>query len=573
MTPKPKRWEIAPTAPPVLLSELSRLPPLMVQLLYNRGIHAPDQVEEFLGSGSLGDPFAMPDMSQAVTRVRRAIQIGEPIAVYGDYDADGVTATSLVVQVLSGFQARVEAYIPRRADEGYGLNRDALDELAARGTRLLITVDCGIRSLEEAEHAHGLGMDLIVTDHHSPGPILPRAVACVDAKCEGSRYPFRELSGVGVAFKVAQALLISHNHAPIAPDARRMTDSDFLDLVALGTVADLAPLLGENRTLVKQGLEKLNSTVRPGLRALIELGGLKAGQVNAGHVGYVLGPRLNAAGRLDTAMTSFDLLITQDAHEGLDLAQKLDKQNRERQRMTAEAVARARERVLAEGADECVLFVVDPDVPGGVAGLVASRLLDEFYRPAVVIHLADQASRGSARSIPEFDITGALDQCADLLIRHGGHAAAAGFEAHNINLPRLRQRLQDLAASELQVGDLVASLTVDAEVDLRSLDWDAMRMITAMEPFGYGNRAPLFASRNIMVLDSRIVGARHLKLRLSHQGKVWDAIAFRQSDWASCLPPRIDLAYALEINTWNGVQQLQLNVRDIHPTGADGPVG
>ncbi len=337
-----------------------------------------------------------------------------------------------------------------------------------------------------------------------------------------------------------------------------------LDLVALGTVADLAPLRGENRALVLRGVGALRHTRRPGLQELIATSCLR-GPVTVDSIGYILGPRLNAAGRLDTAMDSYRLLTTRDREEAIRLSRKLDEYNRERQRLTLEAIERTRPMAQEAAARALLLFVADPEIPEGIAGLVATRLVEEFYRPAIVIQKSDGVSRGSARSVPEWNITQALDRCSHLLVRHGGHAAAAGFEVETERLDALRDELLRMAHAELAGRTLLPTLIADAEVQLGEMTWDFQRELARLEPFGYDNPAPVFVCRNVRIRDSRIVGEKHLKLSLSDGRMTWDAIAFRQADRASGLPHVVDVAFSLEVNSWNGQDRLQLNVRDIRP--------
>ncbi|MDH7490243.1 MAG: single-stranded-DNA-specific exonuclease RecJ [Anaerolineae bacterium] len=564
-----KKWQVAPLIPGGVLQDFraAGVHPLIAQVLYNRGVESPDHAErDFFSAREIPDPFLLPDMDKAVTRLREAIRKGELIIVCGDYDVDGITATALMCETLASLGARVGPYIPTRAGEGYGLSLRAVDEFAERGCRLIITVDTGIRSNAEAERAREHSIDMIITDHHSAHGELPPAVACVNPKREDSRYPFADLSGVGVAYKLAQALLRSHSESPIFPDARPIPEADLLDLVALGTVADLAPLRGENRALVLRGVQALRHTRRPGLQELIATSCLR-GPVTVDSIGYILGPRLNAAGRLDTAMDSYHLLTTRDREEAIRLSRKLEEYNRERQRLTMEAIERTYPTAQEAAARALLLFVADPEIPEGIAGLVATRLVEEFYRPAIVIQKSDGVSRGSARSVPEWNITQALDRCSHLLVRHGGHAAAAGFEVETHRLDALRDELLRMAHAELAERVLTPTLIADAEVQLRDMTWAFQRELARLEPFGYDNPAPVFVCRNVRIRDSRIVGEKHLKLSLSDGQMTWDAIAFKQADRASGLPHLVDVAFSLEINSWNGQDRLQLNVRDIGPAG------
>jgi len=577
---KPK-WQIAPPVPEDHLARFSQLSPLIVQLLYNRGITAPRDVRDFLaGARPEDNPFRLKGMNEAVTRLRQAIRQGEPVTIYGDFDADGVTATALLVDALSALGARVKPYIPHRVDEGYGLNARALRQLASQGVKVVVTVDCGIRSIKEVNYGRSLGLDFIVTDHHSVGDEIPPALAVINPKQPDCRYPFKDLAGVGVAFKLAQALLRANRQVPVAKGEVSVDEELLLDLTALGTVADLAPLLGENRSLVRRGLERLNDPQRLGVRTMIAQAGLKPGQIDAAAIGFVLGPRLNAAGRIDDATTSYDLLTCRSPDKAANLAQELEELNRRRRRLTAEISDRAKDQVLAAGESEKLLFAAGEDFLSGIVGLVAGRLTEEFYRPTLIVELGPERSRGSARSIPEFNIIAALDQCSDILIKHGGHAAAAGFTVANDNLEVLQERLKELTTEQLEGVELTPTLLIDAEIELSEADWATQALLAQLEPCGYANPAPLLLSRRAIVLNARAVGTdgNHLKLALGDgharpsivskaaSGHRWDAIAFRQGQWAGQPPPRIDVVYSLEVNEWRGEKRLQLNVKDLRPS-------
>lgn len=556
-----KRWIIAPPLTDSARTGLAAYPPLIAQLLFNRGLADPTEAEAFL-AGQLtqsDDPQLLTGLSETVERLQRAIRAGERIAVYGDYDTDGVTATALLVQVLAARGANVRPYIPHREDEGYGLNVEALQALKDDSVTLVITVDCGIRSVDEGEAAQALGLDLIITDHHHPGPELPRAFAIVNPKQPGDCYPEKGLAGVGLAYKIAQGLIRPMNPKPA------LNGSDVLDLVALGTVADLAPLTGENRILVRQGLTVMNKPRREGLKSLIDIARLKPGLIDAVGIGFALGPRLNAAGRLESAQAAYELLTTTDAFIASQRAIQLEQQNRDRQDLTRHTHARAREIVLAANADAPLLFAADPNFKPGVVGLAASRLMDEFYRPAVVATRGDEFTKGSARSIREFHITEAFDRCKHLLVRHGGHAAAAGFTAASENVDQLAESLQQVAEAELAGMDLRPALHIDAEIALAGLNGELLNNLQQFEPCGYSNPTPLLASRDVKVVSSRTVGmeAKHLKLTLGDGRATLDAIAFNQGAWLDKLPARVNVAYHLEMNEWNGERRMQLNVRDI----------
>ena len=428
-------------------------------------------------------------MRRAIERIRQAIRAHESIAIYGDYDVDGVTATALLVQTLTAFGADVRPYIPHRVNEGYGLNIEALDLLKNDGVRLVITVDCGTRSLAEVAYAKAIGLDLIISDHHMPADELPKAYALINPKQPDCPYPFKELAGVGLAFKIAQALL------SMDTPQTALHEDDLLDLVALGTVADLAPLLDENRSLVARGLHRLAATTRPGLRALINLS--RASVIDTTTIGFTLGPRLNAAGRLDHALNAYHILMTADAAEADRLALDLDSRNRERQTMTRDLSDKARELILNRNDGAALLFAADPEFKSGVVGLVASRLTEEFYRPSVVVEQGPTESRGSCRSIPEFHITRALDECAELFVRHGGHAAAAGFTIETAKLAELSTRLEAIAERELGGQELMPTLSIDAVVPLHKLKADLFAALQQLEPHGYANPQPIFASKHV----------------------------------------------------------------------------
>ena len=571
-----KRWIIPPQITPEADSALSAFPPVLRQILFNRGYASDADARAYLNAKPdfNTDPFQMTGMREAVTRIQFAIQNHEPIAIYGDYDVDGVTATALLVESLKILNADVRGYIPNRFEEGYGLNNNALDELKADGVNLVITVDCGIRSPSEALHARTIGLDLIISDHHHPdGENLPPALAVINPKQQGDIYPDKDLAGVGIAFKIAEALF--DNGRQTTDDGQPSTVhgrilNNLLDLVALGTVADLAPLVGENRALVRKGLRQMQQTTRQGLFSLAAVSELVLAKVNAGHIGFTLGPRLNAAGRLKEALAAFELLTTSDVFRAGELAQMLDMQNRERQHITRDMQKQAEEMVMNEDPHAYLLFAAHEDFNAGVVGLAASRLTEKYYRPAIVASKGAQETRGSCRSIPEFHITDALDQCAELLVRHGGHAAAAGFTVRNENLSALAARLKAIAKEKLSNEDLRPTFTADAEVSLVEMRPDLYdKCLRYLEPTGYGNRNAVFVARNVKVKSSRTVGAdaKHLKLALEDDKKFsHDAIGFRLGDWHKNMPPRVDILFTYEVNEYNGRIGYQLNLKDLRAT-------
>ena len=567
-----KQWQIAAALTPEAEESLKDFPQPLRQILFNRGYADKSSALDFLSATP--PPSTEPDnllgMDVAVSRIVSAIAKGEQIAIYGDYDVDGVTATALLVQLLTALSAQVEEYIPNRFDEGYGLNIEALDTLKQRGVKLVVTVDCGVRSIREAEHANELGLDLIITDHHHPGEQLPPALAIINPKQAGDPYPDKNLAGVGIAYKLCLALLVQLRNSG-SQLALAFDETLLLDLVALGTVADLAPLTAENRSLVRQGLKTIRQPRRQGLQALMGVCGLLPRKIQASDIGFVLGPRLNAAGRLDSALASFDLLTTDSINEAGRLAQQLDNQNRERQRITRDIQARAELIALEEDPDSMLLFATDPDFNPGIVGLVASRLNEQYYRPAIVAHHGETLTRGSCRSIPEFHITEALDKCEALMEHHGGHAAAAGFTVRNENLNELVTRLRSIANEQLSGLDLRPVLQADLEIQLSSLVPEIIEQLEILQPTGYGNPQAVFVSRELKVNDHRLVGkdGSHLKMTVSDGWITYDAIAFRQGHWHADMPLFIDLLYTFEKNEFNGKENLQLNVRDIKASQAE----
>ena len=556
-----KRWDLAPAVPQPVPSELSHYNPVLIQILYNRGIHAPNDVSSFLDGTYLAstDPFKLAEMDLAVARIKKAIENDEMVVVYGDFDADGVTATVLLIEALRGLgmsRSQARPYIPDRVDEGYGLNHEALKAIKQMGADLVITVDCGIRSIAEVSEANQIGLDMIVTDHHSLGPTLPPAKAVINPKRSDSEYPEEMLAGVGIAYKLAQALKLEYRER-----ARYNTD-DLLDLVALGTVADLAPLLRENRQLVSDGLQVLNDCSRPGVAALAKVAGIKPGAMNTESIAFGLAPRVNAAGRLAHAYDAARLLAVNNSLMANEYAKSLDQLNRKRQQITRELSQQAEEMVEP---DQPLLIAADGGFSSGIVGLIASRLAERHYRPTIILEKGEHFSRGSCRSIPGFNITDALDELSDLLERHGGHAMAAGFTIKNDNLPEFNDKVVAYAGDKLDQEILTPSIPVDAELDLAEIDWALHNQLLKLEPTGNANASPIFMSRNVNVYSHRSVGqdGSHLQMWVGDGQVKLQCIAFRQGSWAGQLPDKVDLAYSINVNEWNGKTNLQLVVQDI----------
>lgn len=562
-----KEWVIAPKAPMEHLHRYKDISPILAQILFNRGFEEPDDAHKFLYEKDLTeDPYIMKDMDIAVERIALAIKNREPMVIYGDFDADGVTSTTLMMQVLTELGADVEPYIPDRVEEGYGLNTPALESLAEQGKKLVVTVDCGIRSVDDVIAGMDAGLDIIITDHHSIGPEIPPALAVINPQqddCNGDN----RLAGVGVAFMLAKALLLHRwrTDRKNYPDIRL---TDLLDLVAIGTVADIMALnAGLNRRLVVHGLETINEMRRPGIRALSKVASLTAGKITAMDIGFGLGPRINAAGRLKSAMVAYGLLSSKTDDEAMAYAEELQSLNVMRQKLTREAQAAISEQIM-DMDDVSLIFAGDERFQPGIVGLVAGRLTEEYYRPAVILEIGEEQSRASCRSIPEFNITQALDECADLLVRHGGHAMAAGFTVDNANIDALRDELKKRADAALLDQELTRTLYLDVCIDIKYLSQELVEKLSILEPTGHQNRPAGFMSKAVRVLECRTVGTddNHLKLKLARdRQEPIDAIGFGLGAWASQMPPVIDVAYNLEMNEWNGRRNLQMRLLDIRP--------
>ncbi len=553
------RWKILPRVPDEYLNA-SGFSPLVAQLLYNRGVE-PEEIDAFLSADRRleGNPFLLPDISQAISRIYKAVLEREKIAVYGDFDVDGVTATVIIIEGLSRLGAEVVPYIPDRINEGHGVKLSALETLRAHGVSLVITVDCGVTDIEEAKRARGMGMDMIITDHHVPLKNLPRAVAIIDPKRKDSTYPYPELAGAGVAFKLLQALF--HK------DSRENWISRLMDLVVLATVTDLVPLVGENRYLVREGLRELNKSSHVGIQEMVKLAGLKLGELGAEDISWVLGPRLNAAGRMNNASSSYQLLTTQSSEESRLLALELEERNAERQKLTSEVLNQAREK-LAPKLDLPMLIDADENYSIRVIGLVAGRLADEFYKPAVIINMGSELCQGSCRSIPEFNVAAALEECHDLLVAFGGHPLAAGFTVTRQNLAQLQERITALATEQLAHLELCPEIVIDADVALSNLTGDTFNIVQKLSPFGRGNPQPTFLTRGVEVVECRNFGKKGgwLRLKLRQGNITWQAVDFKSRKTKKEIPPYIDIVYNLEKSRWNGEEVISLNLLDFAPT-------
>jgi single-stranded-DNA-specific exonuclease len=536
---------------------LTHYPPLVQRLLECRGIATAAQAQAFFDGYDECDPFELPDIDKAIARLSRAAKTGETVAVFGDFDVDGITSVALMTEALRWLGAHVIPYIPDRFDEGYGLNASAISRLHAHGATLLVAVDCGTSSVEDVAHACSLGMDALIVDHHLPAERLPEALAVVNPRVAGSNGWELDLASAGLVYCLLAALYESLD--------RPFPERRFLDLAGLGTVSDMAPLHRANRSLVIRGLDAIRETDRCGLQALMAVASVDPSRIDTEALSFMLGPRLNAAGRLAHARLSLELLLCDDDDAAWEMARRLDALNRQRQRQTATALDLAWS-LLAEEDDAPLVMVGHSDIPPGVAGLVASKIAEALYRPAVVYQRGEKLSRGSGRSIPEFDVAAAMRSCGDLFLRFGGHQQAAGFTADNAHLPAIKERLVAHAEEHLAGLDLVPFIEVDAEVGLRELGREEIRWLAKLAPYGIGNPEPTLLSRGVTIAECRVVGSdgKHLRLKLKDGYATWPAIAFGLGDARVSVGQRIDVVFSLSSDRRDG--SLQLTVHDLAPS-------
>lgn len=557
-----KRWSIEPdhSQEEVQLAAELKVSPIVAKLLINRGLGDPHKARQFLAADmdSLLSPWDLKGMREAVACVTKTMEEGGSIVVYGDYDVDGITATSVVYRFLKRCGASVAYYIPERQSEGYGLNLEALEDLIAKGTDLVITVDCGISSYDIVEAVRDR-LALVITDHHEAPALIPRAVAVVDHKQPNCPYPDKNLAGVGVAYKLCQAIWQERTGEVYQAD---------LDIVALGTVADVVPLVGENRILVKAGLSKMQVQPNRGIEALIDVAGLKDRKITAGHIGFTLAPRLNAAGRVAHATRAVELLTTPSQEEAYEIAEELQETNLERQALERDIHEMARQDVLKQGPDaDYVVVVGGQDWHPGVIGIVASRLVEEFYKPTLVISIKDGIGKGSCRSIDNCNIYEALQSAEDLLIQFGGHQAAAGFSIKEDKIPALRERLAQYCKEHLAETDYIPLVDIDSQVAIDDIDVPLIEEIETLEPYGMANPTPVLALEEATISDLFLMGQqkKHAKVLLEREDSTIDAIAWNRPDLHASFFPgdRVKVAFTVQKNEWNGHVSPQLMIQDM----------
>jgi len=571
-----KTWHLLPHDAAAIerLAQDLAVSPIVAQLLLNRNVGVPDAGRRFLTAplAGLHEPELLPGVTEAAERLHAAVQAGRRICVYGDYDVDGVTATAILLQILRLLDAKVDFHVPHRLEDGYGLNTETLGRIAQAGTQVVVTVDCGIASCDEADEARRLGLELIITDHHEPKARLPEAAVLVHPRLHNGAYPFGGLSGSGVALKVAWALAKRSSGADKVTPPYREFLLDAVALVALGTVADVVPLHDENRILVRHGLARLRQRPGEGLKALMQSAGLEGKPgLAAMDVGYSLAPRLNAAGRLGSARLAVELLTTASPQRAVELARFLEEQNTKRQFMERRILGEARAMVEENGLGELPALVLASDKwHVGLIGIVAGRLVDAYARPVLMIALHEDgtSAQGSGRSVPGFKLHEALQECTDQLLSHGGHAAAVGFRLSRLFVDDFRERFCAIAARHFANGQPAPRLVIDAEVPLTALTPGLIHALALLEPFGFGNPQPLLLAGGLQVvgMPKRVgAGERHLSFRVRQQGKDLRAIAFGMGDRAEELMSaqgQCCVVFTPKINEWQGWRNVELEVRD-----------
>lgn len=568
MIEKAPRWVLPGPEIESIAAHLIReqpMPPHFARMLAIRGISSVKNVDAFINPSlaELRDPFLMKDMIRAVDRLKSAMSAGEHIMILGDYDVDGVCGTALFYRIMTDLGVKVSYHIPDRFKEGYGVSREAIDHAIDLGVRLVISVDSGITAFAEAEYMKSQGIDFIITDHHEPqANQLPVAMAVLDPKLPDSSYPFRDLAGVGVMFKLLQALFIDTEMDP--GDLY-----DELDLVALGTAADVVPLVDENRVLARFGIERMKNTANTGLAALIEISGAMKGRSNSNNIIYSLAPRLNAPGRLSSASKTVELLICENWLRALEIADDIEKENAVRREMNDRVYTEAESMIRELGHDvwNRGIILASEDWHQGVIGIAASRIVEKYYLPTVLISLDGEVGKGSARSIKEFDICGAMSECESILDTYGGHKYAAGLSIRAERIEDFKNRFGEILIRDLPDGIPAPSITIDSEIDFSCLNENLIVFLNKLAPFGENNPVPLFLTRNVRTVhDSRVVGKNHLKFRLTDGSFTFDAIGFNMGDFRERVrtnAPPMDVLYNIEENDWMGKKSIQLVIKAI----------
>ncbi len=568
-----KIWQIRDDPPSAswLARELG-ISNLLASLLIHRNVSSPDSARSFLSPrlGALRDPFLLKDMDRAVELITSFIEKKKRITIYGDYDADGLTATALLVDLFSGLGTPISFYIPHRLEEGYSLNEKAIRKIAADNTGLIITVDCGISSLSEIALAKKLGMEVIVTDHHQLPSNFEPVCPTINPLRTDSSFPFKELSGVGMAFYLAIAIRSNLREEGFFKSKGEPDLRPYLDLVALGTVADIVPLIEENRILAKNGLKILLDSQRPGIKALLRVSGINKDQiVSTDDIAFRLAPRLNAMGRLGSATRAVHLLTTDNETEASLIATQMDSLNAQRQAIENRIISESREKIEKMGDLEArrTIVLFDPRWHRGVVGIVASRIVEEYGRPALILKVEGDLLRGSGRSIDGFDLYQALSDLSDLLKQFGGHDHAAGISLESKKIGEFCDRFEELARKRMDPEDMTPKIEADTKLSLESINPQVLKEVEMLLPFGHKNPQPIFWAGPLKVISSRVVGKDHLKLRIREKGITFDCIAFRKAAFHPLEGKSVDILFNLGTNTWQGIESIQLVIVDLRPVG------
>lgn len=549
---------------------LSNLPKSIIEVLLKRGLDSKDLIVDFFEAplGSLNNPFLMKDMDKAVKRVLKAVKDNEKICIYGDYDVDGVTATSLLYDFLLQISDNVIFYIPKRLEEGYSLNVDALNELKSKNISLIITVDCGITSISEIKYAKNLGIDVIVTDHHQLGETFPEdAYAVVNPQQPDDTYPFKFLSGVGVAFKLAMAFKYIYEKSGYK---KLPPIKHYLDLVALGTIADVVPIIGENRIFVKHGLKLLENSPRAGIEELKKISGLTKSDITSANIGFSLAPRINAVGRLGNCKSSVKLLITKNSNEAKWLSEELEVENKYRQELEKNILRETLEKIEKKKLNEKYkgLVIHSYSWHPGLIGIIASRLVEKYSKPSIVLTIENGIAKGSARSISSFDIFSCLQSMSDILIEFGGHKYAAGLKLDARNLPILQKRFHEFISKHLSDEQLIPELTIDAYLEPNDINEHMFKILDSFRPFGNGNPEPNFCMRRVKkAQDFALLGKEKgvLKGFIEKNGRYFELIGFNMSEYRDLIMENdtFDIVFVPEYNHWIGGSNIQLKIKDI----------
>ncbi|CDD17066.1 exonuclease RecJ [Clostridium sp. CAG:798] len=531
---------------------------LLASILVNRGIIDGEKINVFLNPTrkDFYNPFLMPDMEIAVKRIVKAIENKEKIMIYGDYDADGITSITVLKKYLNEIGLKTGEYIPNRLNEGYGLNKDAISKIYNDGYKLMITVDCGISGLEEVDYANSLGMEIIITDHHEPAEKLPEAIAVIDAKRKDNKYPFNQLAGVGVVFKLIQAISTE----------LKLEEKEYLkylDLVCIGTISDIVPLVDENRVIAKLGLKLIEKTKNIGLKTLLNIADLK--KIDSNAISFGVAPRINACGRMGFQEEALQLFLTEDSGEATKIAKRLVQFNQERQAKEKQIFEEVIEKIEKDDKDKKCIVLAEENWHHGVIGIVASKITEIYYKPSILICLEGDKGKGSGRSVPGFDLYTALTKCSDYIEKFGGHSMAIGITIKKENFEKLKEAIEKYA-QESNISDIMPIINIDKEINLKNINIEEVKSLELLEPFGEGNKMPLFLLRNLKIDSIRALsGGKHLKLTLKQDNNIVDAIGFNMGDLSKeyLLGDKVDVVGTIEINSFGNKENIQINLKDI----------